>query len=299
MGTTLNRKGRRACGNPPVERAGGLRPRAAGERYHPRPRAASTRCVWTASGEVYAWGRGGRAAAAARRRLCPSFLLPPRRRRAVGDSVAAMACDRLDPMASGALIPRPPRTPSTRHRGDGAPHCWIVTSTSTPSTRRLLDDTLADSTRFGRRRWYHGRAAAWLAAHAAHSVVAMEDGTFRTFGNGVTGGWVPRPVPHGASAPHGSTRLSRWRCPAEPKRRVRSHAAAPAETTRARRPGAPHRGPPFHEQGCTTATRSSGGGRTPTRCFTLAPFLEKGIRRGRPTASTAAAPGVESKRRRQ
>jgi len=100
LGTTLNGRAGVPCGNPPVERAvfdcvRGLpndvvRVAAGGEH---------SLCL-TASGEVYAWGRGGRAG-----------------QRSPRDVFACVVLWRL---------------------------CWIVTSTCTPSTRRLLDDTLVD-----------------------------------------------------------------------------------------------------------------------------------------------------------
>ena len=87
-----------------------------------------------------------------------------------------------------------------------------------PSTRRLLDDTLVD--------FHTGHRAPTLvqldqkavavAAHAAHSVVAMEDGTFRTFENLVSrAAGVPWT---GSNDQIRATRASpwSWRCPRSP-----------------------------------------------------------------------------------
>ena len=121
LGTTLNGRAGVPCGNPPVERAvfdcvRGLpndiiRVAAGGEH---------SLCL-TASGEVYAWGRGGRAGQRSPRDVFACVLLSCSLPHTGAPSAIASRrwrADRLDPMASGALI-LPPRTPSTRHRGDG------------------------------------------------------------------------------------------------------------------------------------------------------------------------------------
>ena len=121
MGTTLNGRAGVPCGNPPVARAvfdcvRGLpnditRVAAGGEH---------SLCL-TASGEVYAWGRGGRAGQRSPRDVFACVLLSCSLPHTGAPSAIASRrwrADRLDPMASGALI-LPPRTPSTRHRGDG------------------------------------------------------------------------------------------------------------------------------------------------------------------------------------
>jgi len=144
MGTTLNGRAGVPCGNPPVERAvfdcvRGLpnditRVAAGGEH---------SLCL-TASGEVYAWGRGGR--------------------------------------------------------------------TGTGSLRDVWAPTLVPL----------GAKAVAVAAHAAHSVIAMEDGTFRTFGNGDHGrlGCLDR---FKRADPRDKGLPVEMALPAEPKRRLKPH----------------------------------------------------------------------------
>ena len=66
-----------------------------------------------------------------------------------------------------------------------------------------------------------GKAVA-VAAHAAHSVVAMEDGSFRTFGNGDHGrlGCLDR---FQRSDPRDKGLPVELALPAEPKRRLKPH----------------------------------------------------------------------------
>ena len=144
MGTTLNGRAGVPCGNPPVERAvfdcvRGLpndivRVAAGGEH---------SLCL-TASGEVYAWGKGGR--------------------------------------------------------------------TGTSSLRDVWAPTLVQL----------DQKAVAVAAHAAHSVVAMEDGTFRTFGNGDHGrlGCLDR---FKRADPRDKGLPVEMALPAEPKRRLKPH----------------------------------------------------------------------------
>ena len=78
-------KGGVPCGNPPVERAVFDCVRGLPSSSSASPRGEHSLCL-TASGEVYAWGRGGARLSVAARRfcLCPSFLAPfltPARRR--------------------------------------------------------------------------------------------------------------------------------------------------------------------------------------------------------------------------
>ena len=149
-------------------------------------------------------------------------------------------------MASGALI-----LPPSLRRWHGGVDCWIVTSTSTPSTRRLLDAALVDfHTGLGADVGAIGsrpRADA-VAAHAAHSVIAMEDGTFRTFGNGDHGrlGCLDR---FKRADPRDKGLPVEMALPAEPKRRLRraelrdgaAGAAPPPARRRLSRKGLDHR----------------------------------------------------------
>ena len=61
-----------------------------------------------------------------------------------------------------------------------------------------------------------------VAAHAAHSVVAMEDGSFRTFGNGDHGrlGCLDR---FKRADPRDKGLPVEMALPAEPKRRLKPH----------------------------------------------------------------------------
>ena len=101
--------------------------------------------------------------------------------------------------------------------------CWIVTSTSTPSTRRLLDDTLVDSTQVWAPTLVQlDQKAVAVAAHAAHSVVSdggrdlpdVRERRPRAAG-------VPGPVQAIGSARQGIT--VEMALPAEPKRRLKPH----------------------------------------------------------------------------
>ena len=67
-----------------------------------------------------------------------------------------------------------------------------------------------------------GAKAVAVAAHAAHSVVAMEDGSFRTFGNGDHGrlGCLDR---FKRADPRDKGLPVEMALPAEPKRRLKPH----------------------------------------------------------------------------